>query len=261
METFNILKIKNNNKEMVDDLVVEEVPLTLLIDNKEFVTLLCTPSDIEDLVRGFLFTSSLIHQAQDIEKIIIDRERWSVYIELADKGVNTNFVFKRLYTSGCGRGMLFYSVQDISNRRKVTSDLKLGIDKIVCLMLEFQKKSEGYLSTGGTHSAALGIENGILAFREDIGRHNAVDKIIGYWLSQRQDFQDKVMLTSGRISSDVILKIQKCMMPIIISRSAPTNQAIKLARDMGITLVGFARGNRMNIYSGEERIKLGGNQQ
>ena len=257
METFSILKIKDNSKEMVDDLVVEEVPLTLLIGNKELVTILCMPSDLEDLVRGFLFTSGLIRKAQDIEKIVLDRERWSVYIELADKSVDTAFVFKRLYTSGCGKGTLFYSLQDISKRRKITSDLKFNVDQISCLMSEFQKKSEGYLSTGGAHSAALAGENGILAFREDIGRHNAIDKIIGLWLSQSRNFQDKVMLTSGRISSEVLLKIQKCRIPMIISRSAPTNQAVKLAKDMGITLVGFVRGNRMNIYSGEERINLG----
>ncbi len=121
-------------------------------------------------------------------------------------------------------------------------------------MLMFQKRSEGYLSTGGTHSAALAEGRSILVFKEDIGRHNAIDKVIGSRLADKEDFGNKIMITSGRISSEVLLKIQKCSIPLIVSRSAPTNQAVKLAKDMDITLVGFARGSRMNVYNGQERI-------
>lgn len=254
-EIVKIVKIKDNKRETIDDIVVEEVPLTLNVNDKELVTLLCTPIDLDDLVRGFLFTSGLINKIQDIKKILINQEQWAAYIDLADAAVMNDLVFKRLYTSGCGRGTLFYSVQDMVKRSKIFSDLKIKAEKINALMADFQKKSELFLKTGGAHSAALADDERILAFKEDIGRHNAIDKVIGQGLKENMHFENKIMISSGRISSEVLLKIQKCSIPVIISKSAPTNQAIKLAKDMGITLIGFARGNRMNIYSNEERIK------
>lgn len=252
METFNVTKIKDGNREVVEDFVVEEVPFTINIGDKELVTLLCTPHDLEDLIAGFLFTSGLIKKAQDIKKIVIDQEQWTAAIDLA--GADTELVFKRLYTSGCGRGTLFYSAADLIHRAKITSDFKIGAAGINLLMVDFHKKSEIYLKTGGVHSAALADKTGIIIFKEDIGRHNAIDKVIGHGMRGGFDFRDKIMMTSGRISSEVVLKIQKCGIPLIVSRSAPTNQAIKLARDMGITLAGFARGNRMNVYSAAERL-------
>ncbi len=253
-ETVKIVKIKGTEKEVVEDIVVEEVPLTLNVNDKELVTLLCTPIDLENLVRGFLFTSGLIKKIQDIKKIVINQEQWVAYIDLADAAIMNDLIFKRLYTSGCGRGTLFYSVQDMINRSRVLSDFKIATIKINALMRDFQKKSELYLKTGGVHSAALADDKGILAFKEDIGRHNAIDKVVGQALKEDILFENKIMITSGRISSEVLFKIQKCDIPVIISKSAPTNQAVKLAKDMGITLVGFARGNRMNIYSNEGRV-------
>jgi len=252
MKTFKVIRIKGSNKEIIEDLVAEEVPLTLNIGDKELVTLLCMPSDLEDLAVGFLFTSGLIRKMQDIKKIVINQEQWVACIDLATADIE--MVFKRLYTSGCGRGALFYNAADIINRIKIASDFKIEPVKVNALMLDFQKKSEIYLKTGGVHSAALADTSGILIFAEDIGRHNAIDKVIGQGLKQDISFENKIMITSGRISSEVLLKTQKCRIPVIISRSAPTNQAIKLAKDMGITLVGFARGSRLNIYSAEERI-------
>lgn len=253
MESFTITKIKDNVREAVEDVVAEEVPFTLNLGELELVTLLCSPSDLEDLVRGFLFTSGLIKNLSEIKRITIDSQRWFGYIEVANTEAG-NLMFKRLYTSGCGRGILFYGVMDIMHRSKIISEFKISIAAVGKLMLDFQRRSEVYLKTGGVHSAALAGKNCILAFREDIGRHNAIDKVIGYALSQNRDFEDKILITSGRISSEVVFKVRKCGIPIIISRSAPTNQAVRLAREMDITLVGFARGSRMNVYSAEERI-------
>jgi len=140
------------------------------------------------------------------------------------------------------------------HRSKIIFEFKINSAAVGKLMLAFQKRSEVYLKTGGVHSAALADESGILAFREDIGRHNAVDKVIGYALSQNKTFEDKILITSGRISSEVVFKVKKCGMPIIISRAAVTNQAVRLAREMNLTLVGFPRGSGMNVYSAEERI-------
>jgi len=254
MELFKVTKIKAGGREIVEDPVVEEVPFTLIVDDKELVTLLCMPADLEDLAMGFLFTSGLVRKKDDISKIIIDHQRWSANIELSNDTIAKEMIFKRVYTSGCGRGTLFYDPLDLINRFKVVSDLKIDEGKVSSLVADFQKRSEIYLKTGGVHSAALADNNAILIFKEDVGRHNAIDKIIGSRLRAGGDFTNKILITSGRISSEVLLKTQKCGIPMIVSRSAPTNQAIKLAMDMGITLVGFARGDRMNVYSAEERI-------
>ncbi len=121
---------------------------------------------------------------------------------------------------------------------------------------DFQKRSHLYSQTGGSHSAAIADEKKILVFREDIGRHNAIDKVIGRSLEEDIFLEDKILLTSGRISSEVLLKAQKCHIPIIISRGAPTNQAVKLAQEMDITVSGFVRGKSMNIYTKPERIEI-----
>ena len=254
MEAFKITKIKTATREVVEDFLAREVPLTIVVSDREIVTLLCTPCDLEDLTKGFLFTSGLIKKKDNIKKIVLDQERWTAYVDLDNDIKVQDLVFKRLYTSGCGKGTLFYNAVDFMHRSKMVSKLTVKSSHITSLMLDFQKKSEMYLKTGGVHSAAIADNKTILVFKEDIGRHNAIDKVIGHMISTGVSLKDKFIITSGRISSEVILKVKKCSIPIVISKSAPTNQAVRLARQMGITLVGSARGSRMNIYSEEERV-------
>lgn len=254
MESFKVTKLKGNDKKVTEDSVAGEVPFTLIVDDKELVTLLCMPADLEDLAAGFLFTSGLVGKKEDIRKIVIDHQRWIAHVELSDDSIAKEMIFKRVYTSGCGRGTLFYDALDVVKKFKITSGFKIGAREVSSLVADFQKRSEIYLKTGGVHSAALADNKSVLIFREDIGRHNAIDKVIGNRLKENGSFENMIMITSGRLSSEVIFKTQKCAIPILVSRSAPTNQAIKLSREMGITLVGFARGDRMNIYSHDERI-------
>ncbi|MCQ9207017.1 MAG: formate dehydrogenase accessory sulfurtransferase FdhD [Omnitrophica bacterium] len=255
MEQFRIIRIRNNIKESTEDVVAEEVPFTIIVKGEELVTLLCSPSELADLTKGFLFTSGLIKKSGDIKKIVLDKERWVANVEISG-WKKENLTFKRLYTSGCGKGTIFYNANDIAYRRKITSDFRIEAARINALMLDFRKKSRIFLETGGVHSAGVADGKSILVFREDIGRHNAVDKVIGRMLSDNVSFKDKVLLSSGRISSEVLLKARKCAFPVVISKSAPTSQAVRLSKEMGITLVCFARGNRMNVYSSEERIVL-----
>ncbi len=166
-----------------------------------------------------------------------------------------DLIFKRLQPPGCGKGVMLYDVSH-KNKKRITSELKITSNSVSKLMIKFHKMSVNYIKTGGTHSAAISDREDIVVFREDIGRHNAVDKIIGNRLQNHDSFQDKMLLTSGRISSEIFLKAYRCGIPVIISKSAPTNISVKQCRKMGITLVGFARGTRMNIYSGKERITI-----
>ncbi len=254
MEKFEIKVIKGKEKLSTTDWVTEEIPLTIYLNSKELVTLQASPFDLEELVIGFLFTSGFIKEKSEIKNITIDPERWRAGVELDGQNSAENLAFKRLYTSGCGKGVIYYNPIDMLQRTKLTSGFYISSDRIITLMKEFQKKSEEFKSTGGVHSAGLCDQEKIIIFKDDIGRHNAIDKVIGSAISKGLSFADKIFLTSGRLSSEILLKVNKCRSPVIASSSAPTNQAVKLARELNTTLIGFVRGGRMNIYSGEERI-------
>jgi FdhD protein len=136
-------------------------------------------------------------------------------------------------------------------------DLNLTLDSedITKAMHRFEKRSELFRRTAGVHSAALVKQSDILLFNEDIGRHNAVDKVLGESFLEGVDLKDKYLVISGRISSDVMSKLWNCGLSAVVSRTAPTSLALDMAFKLGITLVGFARGNRMNVYSFPVRIK------
>ena len=235
-------------------MVTEEVPLTLHLNGKELLTLLCSPNNLKQLCLGFLYSSGLIKSMDDVENIIIDTENYSSDIKLKDKQLDPQLLFKRLYTSGCGRGTVFYNLSDLVQKTKIKSRIKFSANKIITLMGTFQKHSLAFKETGGVHSAALSDGKDILIFQEDIGRHNALDKVIGEALIRGVNMKDLVILTSGRISSEIISKVEKTRAVFLISRSAPTNQAIKLAKELNLTLIGFARGRRMNVYAADERV-------
>ena len=134
-------------------------------------------------------------------------------------------------------------------------DVYISEDKIFTLMRKFKRKSQLFKDTGGVHSAALCKQEEIILFAEDIGRHNALDKIIGESLQEGIPLEDKIILSSGRMTSEIVTKLAKQRTPILISKAAPTDLGIQIAQEIGMTLVGFVRGKRMNIYSHNWRIK------
>jgi FdhD protein len=132
--------------------------------------------------------------------------------------------------------------------------MKISAREVFALAKEFQHRSQVFRATGGVHSAALCDAKDILIFSEDIGRHNAIDKIFGECILEDIPTDDRIVITSGRVSSEVLLKTTKRNIPIVISKSAPTDLAVDLAVDLGITLIGFARGRRMNVYADGWRV-------
>ncbi len=166
-------------------------------------------------------------------------------------------LFKRFITSGCGRGASFYSAADATGQ-KVESQLEMSAHEVFTLVGEFQHRSWTYRATGGVHSAALCDTKNILLFSEDIGRHNAIDKIFGECVLKDIPTDDRIIITSGRISSEILLKVAKRNIPILISKSAPTDLGVKLANDLGVTLLGFVRGKRINAYTNNWRIMKDG---
>ncbi|NLY56645.1 MAG: formate dehydrogenase accessory sulfurtransferase FdhD [Firmicutes bacterium] len=239
-----------------EDYLISEVPITLEVNGKEFVTLLCTPLMLEELVVGFLFTESLIKKKSDLVSFEADLEKQRVKVELAGKNLLAEKLYgKRTITTGCGRGTIFYHVADSLGTAKNESQVRVSADRISELMRVWQETKGLFLLTGGVHAAAIGDAEGkLLVLAEDIGRHNAVDKVLGRAVLEEWDLSDKIIMTSGRISSEMLIKAAKARLPIVVSRSAPSELALAIADELGVTVAGFARGRRLNVYTATWRI-------
>ena len=254
-----IIKISKGELQSVEDQVVEESPLSVYLNDKKLVTLMSTPSDQKYLAIGFLFSEGFINEKSDIKKILQSSQKNEVKVFTKKPlKVPEDFSVKSILTSGCGKGKSFQKLSNVDPLGDILINLEFTITpgQIENLIKGFEKKSSVFRSTGGTHSAALADKDKILIFKEDIGRHNAVDKVLGKALFRRISIDDKFLILSGRISSDILLKSARGKINLIISRSAPTSLAIELALKLGITLVGFARGKRMNIYTYPARVSL-----
>jgi len=252
-----ILKITGTNVEGVIDEVASELPITLELNGKPLVTLLCTPSELEALAVGFLLSEGLLQDRSSIKQLLVDEQAAAVRVELSDLPQDyANLFEKRTISSGCGKGVTFTQYRMYANNRITSKEEVVSLEGIKSLLRKFRTISSLYLETGGVHSAALSDGKEILLFSEDIGRHNAVDKLIGKAFLNSLPVESKILLTSGRVTSEIMMKTGRNRFPILISRAAPSCMAISYAEDMGITLVGFARGDRMNIYTWPKRVKL-----
>lgn len=247
---IQILRIKGSEASKEEDIVVSEYPFTIFVNGEEFITLLCSPKSLKYLTIGFLNSEGFINSISDIKDIKIDEEKGISYVVInSENSLVEKLYGKRTITSGCGKGTLFYNVLDSFKSKKIKNKIPITVDEIKALVKNFSRTSELFLSTGGVHSCALCSKTDILIFDEDIGRHNALDKVLGRALVEDIPLTDKILLVSGRISSEMLIKTAKREIPILVSRAAPTSLAVELANELNITLIGFARGEKMNIYS------------
>jgi FdhD protein len=161
---------------------------------------------------------------------------------------------KRTVTSGCGKGSLFYYSLDALLSRPVVAAVRLSSRQILDRMEDLHHQSEVYRQTHGVHNSALASPDEILLFRNDIGRHNAVDMIVGYGFLNGIALDDKMILTTGRLTSEIIIKCAKIGIPVLVSRNTASTLAIQLAQSLNITLIGYVRGGRFLVYSGNERL-------
>jgi FdhD protein len=248
-----------DGKSTVESAVARETPLTIIVNNQEIVTLLCTPSDVNYLAVGFLYSEGFIKNKSDIKKILTEEKRGIARVETRDDiEIATDVLFKRIITSGCGRGASFYNVTDMQTQVKVESQNRISTGDLLELVKVFQKRSETYKITHGVHSAALCNAREILVFNEDVGRHNAVDKIFGECLLKEIPTTGNILITSGRISSEILLKVARRNIPFIVSISAPTDLGVKFADDLELTLVGLAKGKKMTVFTNDWRITSSG---
>ena len=254
IERFPVLQLTREGEGSIENVVATEFPVTIILNNQELVTLLCSPADLRYLAVGFLYSEGLLTSKDEIKKILVDDERGVVRVgTVEEKELAQDVLFKRIISTGCGRGASFYSTADAASQ-KVESLMEISTDEVFTLVNEFQHGSHLYLTTHGVHSAALCDRKNILVFGEDIGRHNAIDKIFGKCLLEDTPTDNRVIITSGRITSEILHKVSKRGIPIIISISAPTNLGVRIADSLGITLVASVRGKKMNVYTSDWRI-------
>lgn len=249
---------REGERRELEDTVVVEAPLTVFFNDREVVTLLCTPRHLDELAVGFLLSEGFLKERTRLEKVEVDGEEGRAVIRYrGDSPVARETFLKRVITTGCGRGTSFYHLTDAFIRPVSETGVMVDGATILRLMREAQKASELFLTTGGVHSAFLANEKEIILLREDIGRHNALDKIIGHCFLHGIATADKMLLTTGRLTSEIILKAARQGIPIVISRSAPTAMAVELGERLGITLIGFVRGSRFNLYTHPYRVEGG----
>lgn len=247
----------NGTVEHVKDAVVQETPLTLFLNHIELATMICSPHGYKELGVGFLLTEGLIQKPSDIVEISCREEEGLLWIETSSPMPSTGNFLRRHIASCCGKSRAgLYFINDARQLKPVESEIRFSGEHLLKIINSLEDRSSVFHMTGGVHSAALADNSGMLCMYEDIGRHNAVDKVLGYAFLNEIPTNDKCLLLSGRVASEILIKAAHANIPLVLSRSAPTGLTIELADDLNITVVGFARGHRFCIYSHSEKVLM-----
>lgn len=254
LETL-IIRVNGDVAEETGDRLAAEIAFSLDVNGQRIVSLLCTPSDLDCMAVGFLLSEGLLSKRELLLDLQVNEAQASVGVTLKDLPVDWQGRFHRkTITSGCGQGVTFSDSAQLRALPPIRSSLAISPAAINELLREFRGVSDLFHATGGVHSAALSDGKSLLFHTEDIGRHNAVDKLIGKAFLAGIPVDDKIVFSSGRVSGEVMTKMIRSRIPILVSRAAPTCMAVAAAEDHGITLIGFARGQRMNVYTHPQRV-------
>jgi FdhD protein len=232
-----------------------ERPVTVYMNDVEVATMQATPDDLEELAAGFLVSEGLLEDREKLRSIGADRKRGLVYVE-SDEAVPDELTFRRRYlTSGCGKGVTFSSVGHARSLAPVASGFTVAASDLREWMREMNEQAAMYRDTGGMQACALAAGGKVLLVREDVGRHNAVDKVLGRAWLDRILTDDAVLLSTGRVSYEMAVKAAKANVPVVVSKSAVTDLAAEIAGSLGITVIGYARGGSMVVYTHPERVR------
>ncbi|MCR4406612.1 MAG: formate dehydrogenase accessory sulfurtransferase FdhD [Anaerolineae bacterium] len=266
-----IQRIRENDQEQVDDRVVIEEPLEIVINGQRVAVLMRMPGQEKELAAGFCVTEGYVRRADDI---LLIHHCGSGYPASGDEGAGDGMGSRnrvelrvipagfrpsagsdavRLIRSGCGAAEVLIISETLP---PVVSDLRAAPAMLLGLGRAMRDLQSIHPQVGGTHSAALFLATGeAVILAEDIGRHNAVDKALGYCLLQGTRLDDKILVTSGRASYEMVMKAVRVNLPMLVTLSAPTSLAVQLAGDKGLTLIGYLRGGRMNVYTHPWRVE------
>lgn len=236
--------------QIVSGHVVDEVLACISVNGEELATFMCSPHDLEQLALGFLWNEGVISGMNDVKSTHVSKSRTCVDIWLRDLAFEPPK--RRIVTAGCGGGITF---DDLSERHEpLATGLEATPDQLSGLMRQMHLGAQLYQEARGIHTAAMSDGDRVIMQVEDVGRHNCLDKLAGLALLQGVETKDRILLSSGRISSEMINKARRMQMPVVCSRTSPTNLSVRLADAWRMTIVAYLRQDRMRIYTHPERI-------
>jgi len=263
IQEIEILRIdlKGQKSERKTDYIAEEVPLHIFLNQTHYVTILCLPTLLKELAIGNLLSEGIIKTIEEIQEIRMEkggkcqiRLRPTVNLK---KRISVSQPFARLVVSACGSPD-YWPLSKLIDRLELTRlplDLKVKANVILKSVRRLNTLAETFRKTGGVHIAALySAEGELLTYAEDVGRHNAVDKIIGVATLKKIELSKCFIASSGRLTGDIVVKAARMKVPIIASMTAAISSGVEAAQRTGITLISFVRGNRLNVLTHLERI-------
>ena len=231
-----------------------ERPVTLHLNDREIATLQATPQDLGDMAAGFFFAEGILTDRDRLVSIDVDEKRGAVFVSTEEPFFEDEVLRSRLFTSGCGKGLTFSSLEHARGLSPIEAGCHLDAQAIHELMAEMARSARAYRETGGMHACGLAHEPKLRLVREDIGRHNAVDKVLGSAWLHRLPLDRMAILTTGRISYEMAVKAARAGLGLLVSRTAVTDQAAAIASKLGVTLVGYARKRRLTVYTHPHRV-------
>jgi FdhD protein len=247
------IQVTSDRWETVQSASIIESPVSLTVNGEIWLTFMCTPVDLEALAVGFLFNEGQIESQADIADIRVCPEEENIDVWL-NRSLQKPDLWRR--TSGCTGGVTSQSASPTNDsaRFSLNNGWSLTSDQINRLVGQLYQEQLLYQQSGGVHTSALCDGEKLIVLAEDVGRHNTLDKLAGKMLLQDLSLPHWIVLTTGRLSSEMLQKTSRLGASIIISRTSPTSLSIQLAEQWGITLIGYARRDRFNIYTHPQRI-------
>ena len=234
----------------------DEYPVQLMVNGRELATFQLSLTGLEDWTIGYLYSEGLIESPDEIEEMKVRDDLGRIDVEVAEEKEGEFFgERKKHYTAGCGKGITFFSQSDVRDFPEVRSVRQVTLSYLLKQMAAFGKQTPLYDQTGGMHGACLIGLDGEMVVYEDIGRHNAVDKVLGYAVRHALPAEELILLTSGRISYEMMAKAAKYGIGIVGSRTTPTHQAVQIANYLGVEVVAYMRGRRAEVCTNHGRVE------
>jgi FdhD protein len=257
-ERVRIVSYDGGKPATVSSRIIRERMVEIVLNDRVLISIACTGQHLKELAAGFLKSEGVVEKKEDILAMSVAAKGGRVEVRVAagkSRGIFGRRAGRTLASSGA-RGMVHYGDGERDPKRGIPGGVVLTPRQVLRLMSALLRSAVMHDATRGTHCSALATPGRIIVSREDIGRHNTVDMLGGHALLKGLPLSDKVILTTGRVSAEIVHKIRLMGVPVIISHSAPTSRAVALAAELGITLIGYVRNGKMRVYAHPERIKF-----
>ena len=251
---FKFKKAINEKEEVIEIPIIEEKPLTLYLNNQEIVTMMTIGDYPEYLSIGYLFNQGMLKNYDEVMNVKFHKDLKTVVVRTKNKTNYEKKLKKKINTSGCAQGTVFGDLYDEVSSLKLNKKIKITHNQLMILSKKINLEPSLYLKVGAIHGCVLCQEDKPLYYFEDVGRHNAVDKIAGLILQKNLNPENMIFYTTGRLTSEMVLKCIKMRIPVLLSRSGFTSWAVEIARKKDLTMIGRLRGKRLSILSGNFRF-------